>query len=230
MWNFSNRSEASGGNPGAFFSRGGMIISGDKAVAVYKKVAQIRAHYRAYNLVGDSNRLSIEDFHRTVADLYQVTITKAQVAFSGSYVRGMMERYDNLVKIRVRLDQDQDWKRFTAVKELCHVIIDEVEDWSTDGVETIKDLLMEYTLESGVEARRVMQSEALAELAAIELMYPYDCRSHDISLLASASASVTEAKIAHYYGLPAVIVGRALNAVFNETVAKPIWSVVGEAA
>jgi hypothetical protein len=198
-----------------------MLISGEKAIAVYKKIAQVREHYRATVLRGDSNRLSIEDFQKVVADMYQVTITKAQVGFSGTYVRGMMERYENLVKIRVRLDLAQDWKRFTAVKELCHVIIDEREDWSVDGIATLRDLVVEYTLESGAVARRVVQSEALAEVAAIEMMYPFECRTHD--LIAVLQNKTTEVKIAHYYGLPPSIVERALNQKFHDAVATPLW-------
>lgn len=154
--------------------------------------------------------------------MYGVTITKSQVPFEGTFLRGLMERYAASIIIRVRKNQDDDWKRFTSVKELCHVVIDETEDWSTAGVETINDLLVEYYLTEGDAARRVTQSEMFAEIAAIELMYPFEFREADISKL--KTSDTTHVRIANQHGLPASMVGRALDAHYHINIASKFWA------
>lgn len=197
-----------------------MIINRDKALAVFKKVRQVREEYQASTLAGDHPRLSIEDIYRVVSQAYNMQIIKTQVVFEAQFLRGMIERYADRALIRVRQDQEDDWKRFAAVKELCHVFIDEQEDWSTEGVHTIDDLLVEYAIRNGHESHRVTQSEILAEIAAIEIMYPYDHRCHDLEQL--AERNTTQIRIATYFAIPKAIVSRALSEN-HHSFATPLW-------
>ena len=201
-----------------------MIINLDRAITAFKKVQHVQEEYSQYTLSGKTNVLSIEDLYRVVGNMYQLRITKTQVPFEGNFLRGLMERYEASIKIRIRMNQTDDWKRFTAVKELCHVIIDEKEDWSTDGVTTIKDLLMEYFLGDGEEAKRASQSEMMAEMAAVELLYPYECRASDLR------DKVSFVKIASYHGLPQAMVSRVLDSHYHNNVAQPIWAALARLA
>ena len=104
---------------------------------------------------------------------------------------------------------DDDAKRFAAIKELCHVIIDEKEDWSPEGSKTIGTLLVEFSLVDGGIATFVSQSETLAEFAAIELAYPYADRTADRKSIKAGNLTIV--KIAGTYKLPEAIIARSTD-------------------
>lgn len=54
------------------------------------------------------------------------------------------------------------------------MVIDEREDWPSRSANTLHQLILEFGLGSASdEAKKVSQSEMLAEVAAIELMYSF---------------------------------------------------------
>lgn len=203
-----------------------MIISGDKAHEAFRKIHYVREEYARYVRGADLNRISVEDLYAVVSNMYQIEITKKAVTFEGNFLRGMIERYHGRAIVRVRANQTDDWLRFTAVKELCHVIIDEKEDWSVLGVRTIEDLLIEYFANIGAVAKGVSQSEMLAEIAALELLYPYDCRTFDLNELANKNTTII--KIASYHRVPPAMISRAVDNHYHTNVAKPIWDEILE--
>jgi hypothetical protein len=92
-------------------------------------------------------KLSVEDLQRCISDMYGIQIEMKEVLFEGEYLRGLVERYANSARIFIRAGQGEEWMRFTATKELCHLAIDEKEDWSPSGHETIQSLLIEERLD-----------------------------------------------------------------------------------
>jgi Zn-dependent peptidase ImmA (M78 family) len=201
-----------------------MLLDTQKAEAVFRKVKHVREEYRTYTLSPNMNLLSVEDLFSVVSRMYKLQILRYGVPFSAEYTRGMLLRYNNKAIIYVRHQLDDDWKRFTAVKETCHVFLDEQEDWSTDGVKTIADLQSDLTLSAnGQVAKKTSQSEALAELAAIELMYPYECRMADLQ-----DGSQSSTKIAIQHGMPQAMVERALMDSYRH-VSAFLWARVGQA-
>lgn len=202
-----------------------MFLNEERALEAFKKVKLIREHYRKMVVGADMNVLSVEDLQWVIEDMYECKITKMQVPFEGLYVRGVMERHNGNVTIRIQQGLSDDWKRFTAVKELCHVAIDEKEDWSVNGVATIKDLLLEYALESDTEADRVTQSEVFAELAALELMYPFECREGDRQKIKNGTATVIT--IANHHKMPASMVSRVLTEQYHTGIAGLLWEQIG---
>lgn len=187
-----------------------MYLSLEKAIAVFKKVHLIRDHMNAYRLAPDRMRLSIEDLQWTISDMYGIKIEKHEVAFEGEYVRGMIERYNDRAVIYLR-KQPEDYLRLTAVKELCHLAIDEPEDWSPYGTKTIEDLVYEVSLNGSEErlAEPRVQSEQFAEIAAIELLYPYRFRAGDIAEL--QAGKTTHKRIAVHFHVPEHVIGMALH-------------------
>jgi hypothetical protein len=107
----------------------------------------------------------------------------------------------------LRKDQVEDMMRFASVKELCQVALDEPEDWSPAGTETLEAYGYEVALdmaggngEKRKLAERHIQSERLAEIAATELMYPFEFRAQD---LADITAQKTTRKaIALHFHMP----------------------------
>lgn len=202
-----------------------MIVSGEKALAVFRKVKQIREEYRAYVLNGAVNVISLEDLQRIIEQMYDLKIEKRLVPFEGQFIRGMMERWPDKIVVSVRSQQEPDWMRFTATKEMCHCVIDETEDWSTDGVDTLTDLLNEQIVAREDMAANAIQSEIFAELAAVELLYPMECREADRAAL--ESNATTYVKIGTYHGLPAAMVSRAHSESYYD-LAKQMWDTLAE--
>lgn len=169
----------------------------------------------------------MEDVQFVISSMYKVAISKEQVPFEGTMVRGLVERYGEngeAAKIYTKKDIDDDSKRFATIKELCHIMIDEKDDWSPDGAETIDNLLTEYSVDNQDFAKSQSQSEIFAEISAIELMYPYNVRLSDSVLL--KKKSLTIAKIANVHKIPPEIVERSLSRWYQK-MAKTIWDQVG---
>lgn len=207
-----------------------MLIDDDKICSVFTKVHNIREEYRQYVIGNDTHRIRIEDLQRVVENMYGLSITKAEVDIAATFFRGMMERWNDRIHIRILASQAVEWKRFTTVKEMCHVVIDEREDWSFQGANTIHELILEFGLESAPddanEAKKVSQSEMLAEVAAIELMYPFEVRGGDIRRLTAGETTLEQ--IAEYHQVPPHIVGKAVADSYHAEVATPIWQMVTE--
>ena len=200
-----------------------MLLDGNRIEDAFKKIVQLQDHVKMYCLASDRPDLSVEEFQRVITDMYRLRIYKHQVPFEGTFLRGMMERYTDRVIIYVKKNMEEDWKRFATVKELCHVVNDEPEDWTTEGAETIKHLLAEYHINKDRLAMPTVQSENMAEISAIELLYPYKDRLSDLSAL--NGGKLTTAKIAGYYKIPEVIVAQALSDWYHD-MAQSVWDIV----
>jgi len=192
-----------------------MIVSSQKLEAAYRKVHQIKEHMRAHCLAPDRSKLSVQDLQWCVCDMYKLTIEMKEVAFEGEHLRGLVERYKDRARILIRAGQGEEWVRFTAVKELCHLAMDEGEDWSPRGHETIEMLLLEESLDNaGAQADRKIadakaQSEKLAEIAATELMYPHEYRQDDLTAVNSGKTTITA--LAIHFQVPEYVIGTALH-------------------
>lgn len=201
-----------------------MLLDEKKAREVFKKIKHIREEINAYCLAPDRHDLPVEDFQRIVGQMYGVKIEKFEVPYEGTFLRGMMLRYKDRVVIYVKKNMEKDWQKFAAVKELCHVVIDEPEDWSVDGVATVTNLLAEYRLHQDRLAAKVVQSETFAEIAAIELLYPFKERVTDRDNVNGGAMST--AQLASTYGIPEVFIAQALADWYHDMAAQ-IWGEVG---
>jgi len=191
-----------------------MIVQTAKIEATFRKVKQIKEYMQQYCIAPDRSKLSVEDLQRCVSDMYSVKIEKREVLFEGEYLRGLVERYRDRARILIRAGQGEEWMRFTAAKELCHLAIDEKEDWSPRGHETIQSLLIEERLDNegdaaALKARKLAdsraQSEKLAEIAAGELMYPHEFRENDIKAIADGKTTLKA--LAVHFHVPAYVIG-----------------------
>ncbi|ACK52009.1 protein of unknown function DUF955 [Methylocella silvestris BL2] len=199
-----------------------MVLDGKIAVTVFKKVRQARHEIKAYCIAPDQPVIPLGELKRIVGQMYHLAINVHELPYKSDRVKGLMERYIDRVTIYVKEDLDEYWKRFTVVKELCHVMNDEPDDWSYEGVNTLKNLLTEYTLHQDSAASRASQSEIFAEIAAVELLYPFEQRAIDIN----GGSGKPIAEIARWYHLPELIVSRSLLEGYHGTVAE-IWGLVG---
>jgi Zn-dependent peptidase ImmA (M78 family) len=204
-----------------------MHVDFHKVLEVFRKVRQLKEHKELYCLDPKRIPVSVSDLTRVIADMYDLKIEVFEVVFTGDRLRSLVERYkDNHAIIYVKHDLTPEVQRFSVTKELMHLAIDEPEDWSPAGVATLQSFFTEMSIANGdhlAEARA--QSEALAEIAAIEILYPYEFRADDAAAI--ASRKTTWAKLSLHYELPRYIVTRA-HADWYKKVADAAWDAIGQ--
>jgi len=203
-----------------------MLVDGAKLVTTFKKVKQIQEQMHQYCIAPDRAKLSVQDLQRVIEGMYDLKIEMREVAFEGLFVRGIVERYPGRARILIRKNQEEDWLRYTAVKELCQVAITEKEDWSVEGTLTLENLLDEARLDKVADDKdrrqppRPTQSEKFAEVAAIELMYPFIYRDADLGAI--AATKTTHRAVAVHFAAPEFVIGWALSAR-HHAMASEFW-------
>jgi Zn-dependent peptidase ImmA (M78 family) len=154
--------------------------------------------------------------------MYGLKIDIFEVVFAGDRLRSLVERYnDKRAVIYVKHDLTPEVQRFSVTKELMHLVIDEPEDWSPAGVATLQSFFTEMSIGNGDHlAETRAQSEALAEIAAIEVLYPYEFRSSDAADI--ASKKTTWPKLSLHYEMPRYALTRA-HADWYKKIADAAW-------
>lgn len=157
----------------------------DKILKVIVAFAKAKAvnHYYWMHTSGDDivNRVvSVENIQKIVSLMTNVQITKEEVVVQSDFHRALIERYDGgrTARIYVMASESEAWKRFSTVKELCHALIDLDEDFQADPCITIHGVKDGTTLfdEHSLPEK---DSENLAEVIAMELLYPLEHRRQD---------------------------------------------------
>ena len=116
-----------------------MQIPSHEIERTFKKVAAVREHLNKRAVEGLQPQLDWRTFADAVADMYGLDIRVYEVTAPGRTVAGNVERYsDGRAVIMVRSQQTEDMIRFVTVKELCHLMLDEQDDWSADAMLTIR--------------------------------------------------------------------------------------------
>jgi len=206
-----------------------------KLLSAFEKAKAIKEHKKLYIHVQDRIPVSVEDVLWVIEDMTGISIKKYEVTTISeiAYVRGILERNQNkTARILIRSNQSDDWKRYTCVKELSHIAVDEVEDLSVFGEETIAKMIDAKTIErfsdengnatdKGIKVPdNEIQSEEIAEIIAIEIMYPHEFRENDLAQLKVGKATI--ASLALYYKLPGIIIQRALGIHYRD-LANKMW-------
>lgn len=179
----------------------------NKMLQVFVLARRVNHYYWMHTTADDNDgSVSVENLQEIIGRLAQLKISKWLVDFDGTSLRGNVERYSDRVEIHVRKSLSPYWRRFTVVKELCHLLLDSEEDWSVDVVTTISDLLS-FSGFSGDESAEI-RSEKLAEVMALELIYPIEHRRRDKEAVANGAKT---SDIATLRKVPAIWIERAHN-------------------
>lgn len=159
-----------------------------KIVEAFYQAKRIN-HYYWMHTPHESVVMRIENVQKIIQYLSQVTIEKFEVDTPSDFHRAFVERYGpegKDCKIYVISSESLSWKRFSTVKELCHILLDAIGDFQADPRKTIhciKDTTSILDDQLSPEA----VSERLAEIIALELIYPLEHRREDREALASGS-------------------------------------------
>lgn len=204
-----------------------MWVLSAKLESAFRKVRDIQEFIRTYVLVPNKTPVSIEDIQWAIQQKYDLDINKELIDFQSIHIRGMMERYqDGVANVFIKKTQDSDikqnnyWRRFIATKEMMHLAIDEKEDWTYDGCETIEQLIKEHAFDGMRLPRDEIQSEVLAEVAAFEILYPMEFRQADIN------SGTPPQELSDKYEVPIYVISRALAQSYMK-MARANWNEIG---
>ena len=190
-----------------------MLLPSEEVERVFRKVAALRAHLKTRQPGQPDLELDFELMADAPSDMYDLTIEIHEVSNKGQYIAGMVERYtQNRAVILARSQQSDAMLRLVIVKELCHLMIDEEDDWSADGLLTIREMKVEFDLarkngDGVANPSRTQMSEQLAFVAAVAVMYP--CELHQADSDKISEGHTTVAKIALEHNMPAWAVENA---------------------
>jgi hypothetical protein len=175
--------------------------------------------------------ISVEQMKDVIEAQTGWVIEKKRVLFDAVHLRGRIERYRDergqRAVIHIRDDQDEYWKRYVFAKELMHLVVDTEIDLSPYGDKRIEELISYgYFGDPSVDGLPgdPTQSEVIAEIVALEVLYPMHLRSGDLAMRANRETDIDS--IARKYGIPRTKAGLALNTRYLDQ----IKSVASEAS
>lgn len=153
----------------------------------------------------DSAAMSVEAFAEHVSQEYGIDIEFRVIDVETKYVLGYVERYDNGKRAIIYLVEPigSRWRRLVGVKELCQLVLDSEDEFSTDAKDTLARLVTP-TREIDRDENMVVRSEYTAEALAYELIYPHEYRKADKARL--EAGDVTVAELGARYGIPGRVV------------------------
>ncbi|WP_135080192.1 hypothetical protein [Terasakiella sp. SH-1] len=142
-------------------------------------------------------------------------------------VRGMYERVlrgetqKTIAKIHINANQNICWRRFTACKELMHILLDDAQSRITDAKELTSlalGLSAEFSrLIFDEDLHRALNNEELAEMAAVEVLFPLYYR-HAFVCYRGAGTEIPDDVIAQLFRIPERYVSRVLNKVYHQRI------------
>ena len=142
----------------------------------YELAREMRAvFYRADENVGLRRPLAIntQKFANAIGKHLGYEIESRTTAELGEHILAMLLRKEEPKKAIVLIadSNNECWRRFVYIKEICHLFIDEARPDKAD-VESVVLALLERDEES-----ELYESELLAAFAAIEIMIPEDLQN-----------------------------------------------------
>lgn len=194
-----------------------MNLTADKVVNGLVCAQKVLADPRVWANKPDFLPISVDATKEVIEELSGYSVLMRSVSFEAKHVFARVEKYrDMTATVDVRHNLPEDWKRFVAAKELLHLIIDKDEDMSPYGDETLDKLVQDghIGIISQNGDRPPAQSELIAEVAAMELLYPMQNRASDLKEKASF------AKLSLRYGIPLNFIDTVFSDGYHNTLLK----------
>lgn len=158
----------------------------------------LREAYRLQVLNGSASRKSIDQLHKLVCEYLGKTVLIEELEVVKNSAGALyLAINDGSYEIYLTEGMTDNERRFALCKELFHVVIDVDEYHSVNLYSHIYDVVAKFP-EPNSRPKPPTASEFLAEVAAMEFMFPYEDREH----LAGNGRSPDFTNAAERYGLP----------------------------
>lgn len=177
------------------------------ALPVFREVRRVKSTLKLYCLSGQLTPLSIDDLEYAIATEYDATIDMVNIPFKSDLVRGLIRIWDPVgaEKLRAQIilaaELNEEAKRYVQAKELCHIILHSGDNCTKDPTLIIEHFVQwNMNFANGESETLDVKNENLADLAAIELLFPYDDRAHCKKKIAEGTETIFGA--ASWLGIP----------------------------
>ena len=188
-----------------------MILEDKDVQFALDKAREIAECYRMYVLSGDAPKKSIDDLIWLFGEHCnkRIVLRELNMPAQDLAVRGMYAALsDGSYEIYTLAELGSHEERFVLTKELFHVVLDTEECRNMDLYNHLEDAQSSFTI-GDAEPNRSVTWEVLAEIAAIEFLFPYATR---VAVLAAAGGNPNFADIARRYGVPQLYIEMYLSA------------------
>ena len=202
-----------------------MADSHQRLVAVFRAARSLNE--ALWNSGVDSAYMSVDEFADVVRQRCKVEIEFLEVDIENKAVHGLIERYGpNGERAKIYLTQlGSPQRRVVGTKELCQIVLDLEEDFSTDAVDTLERLTSDVPDPAAPE-NLVVRSEWNAELLARELLYPHELRWGHFAQL--EAGTITAEEIAGRFQIPVDLVTDVLTRPYL-TACDGLWMLATQA-
>jgi hypothetical protein len=154
-----------------------MLLEDDDVNFCISKAREVADHYRTYVIGGDGSYKSLDDtkwmceeYLGKDIEIVEYPVTSARSVEGIFLFNEKEDKYHIIVYVHPELNPDH--ARFIQFKELFHVLLDEPRFRGMDVDGHIEESQSCFTVHDSEPSPRVV-SEALAEIAAMEYVFPY---------------------------------------------------------
>ena len=195
----------------------------------------IRGYYDTYCLQGDAAPLSVDDYVNVIKDYSSVPfelfeLDAGQKHWKAKQIKGGIARYCDRAEIYVaahRPDQPDAGitlceKRFITLKELSHLLIDDEDSYLDSVTEWVNHMIYgDSPFNGAVESG---QSETMACLFAMELLFPWQYRESLRKKINDPNDPCTSLEVARKFKVPLTqLVFVLTDAIHNELTKQHKW-------
>lgn len=179
---------------------GSLIFQEEDLRACLAKAVEIREMYEMYAINGKGFPRSVDQLVWLVSEYLEkkVVVEVVDVPAEGSSIKAaFLAMGDGSYRIGLTAGMTEDELRFVLCKELFHVIFDEESRRSLDLSGHVEEYTSTIPLDGG-KPNCAAAWETLAEIAAIEFLFPHYLRKQ----AAANDGALASSKYATQYGMP----------------------------
>lgn len=186
-----------------------MNINSRDLEAAIAKAHEVSDHYDLTHISGGDPQRYMDYLLEscTALGVGRVEMFEVDISFSTSAVYSMcVMQQDGTSHIVLAKELNQCWKRYCVCKELFHILIDKEEYRNLDVFSHTESVAVDFQLDDSNPEPSV-SAEFLAEVAAMEFLFPYAKRE----AILAGSKSPDFLNIAIQYRIPQILVDRYLS-------------------
>lgn len=175
-----------------------MYFNNEDLIFCLGKAKEMSEHYKLNVLSPDRTKRSIDDLHSLCSEYLQkkVEIHELNLPAGDNEIRGLyMANSDGTFDIYVLAELGVNEQRFVRCKELFHVILDQDKCRSMDIYNHLESTTASFAIINSTPNSPVAW-EVLAEIAAMEFMFPY------VERIEVLKNNPDFAELARRYGIP----------------------------
>lgn len=158
--------------------------------------------------------VDLEEISNIISEKTGLEIRYVLRGWDSRRIKGRLLRYRDKADIETANSLNPCWERFVRCKELCHLLLDEEDYYMSSPTELVNELL--EVVVPGYEPSKAVMSENLAELAAVELLFPMAMRGNFVDAI--TNEGWTNTRVAKVFRVPTLHIERALSASYREII------------